>query len=147
MMTWVWIWEIYPISKVWPGCIITVRLMCLLWCYAWHSGKRSACIQSTIPQSLPLNKAVILIGLQLKAAIGSLHGAEVAASPRHCKLYLLPESLSVHQLLALVRNKLQNIRYLTVQWQKANVCTQPEIIFIWETPCSHLLLLTAISTY
>lgn len=86
--------------------------MCLLWHYAWHSGKRSACIQATIPQSLLLNKAVILIGLQLKAAIGSLRGA---ASPRHCKLYLLLESLSIQRLLALVRNKLQNMRYLTVQ--------------------------------
>lgn len=76
--------------------------MCLLWHYAWHSGKRSACIQATIPQSLLLNKAVILIGLQLKAAIGSLRGAEVAASPRHCKLYLLLESLSIQRLLALV---------------------------------------------
>lgn len=42
---------------------------------------RSACIQAKIPQSLLLNRAVTLIGLPLKAAIGFLSRAEIPAGP------------------------------------------------------------------
>lgn len=105
--------------------VVGVTLMCLLRRHAWHSEHHS-CIRATIPQSPPLNRAVTLMGLPLKAAACLLLQTRTAAGPCQSESYLLCGSVSVQGLLTLVWNKLQNGRYSCHMgdWRRASVMLQ-----------------------
>lgn len=109
-------------KRLCPGFVGDVMLMCL----SGTLPRRSACIQMKMPLSHLLNRAMILMGLPLKAAISFFSRAAVqssvsSATANHiCSMTVFMCGVS-----------------LPCQQLKANVFTQPIICLTWVTLGSH----------